>query len=125
MLSDDEATIAKKFKRAVTDSDSDVRFDPASKPGVSNLLSILAACTNEKPEKLAHDYTRYGDLKTAVGEAVIAFLAPVRARHNELIDDPAFVFDVLANGARRATNIAEVTLKRAQDAMGFLAAAKS
>lgn len=125
MLSDDDATIAKKFKRAVTDSDSDVQFDPAAKPGVSNLLSILAACTNEKPETVAKTYTRYGDLKTAVGEAVIAFLEPVRARHNELIDDPAFVFDVLAKGAERATSIAEVTLKRAQDAMGFLASAKS
>ena len=71
-LDDEPAAIMKKFKRAVTDSDGEVRFDRANKPGVSNLLEILAACTGRTPEKVAEGYSQYGPLKNDAGEAVIA-----------------------------------------------------
>ena len=68
--------IARKFKRAVTDSGTEVRYDPASKPGVSNLLEILAAATGQAPADLAKGYTQYGPLKADAGEAVIELLTP-------------------------------------------------
>ena len=75
-LMDEPAAIMKKFKRAVTDSDSEVRYDRAAKPGVSNLLEILAVATGRTPEQAAEGYTQYGPLKTDAGEAVVAMLAP-------------------------------------------------
>ena len=80
-LLDDPAVISKKFKRAVTDSESEVRFDRDEKPGVSNLLEILSACTGESPEVLAGKYTQYGPLKTDTGEAVVEMLRPIQARY--------------------------------------------
>ncbi len=119
-LSDDDATVARKIKRAVTDAETEVRYDPEAKPGVSNLLSILAACTGTTPEAAAVGYSRYGDLKAAVAEAVVAFLGPVRSRYDELLGDPGHLLDVLAGGAARADAIAEPIVRRAEDAMGFL-----
>lgn len=119
-LSDDDATVARKIKRAVTDAETEVRFDPEAKPGVSNLLSILAACTGTTPEAAAAGHTRYGDLKAAVAEAVIEFLAPVRTRYFELLDDTGHLLDVLADGAERADAIARPVVRRAEAAMGFL-----
>lgn len=120
LLSDDDASIAKKIKRAVTDNDAEVRYDVAAKPGVSNLLSLLAACTDRAPEEVAADYHRYGDLKTDTADAVIAFLAPVRERHAVLSEDPDAVHEVLARGAERANQVAGQTLARAEQAVGFL-----
>ena len=119
-LSDDDDTIVRKIKRAVTDNDAEVRFDVTAKPGVSNLLSLLAACTGRTPTEVATDFTRYGDLKTATAQAVVEFLAPVRQRHDELLADPAHLTELLAEGASRAEAIAAATLRRAEDAMGFL-----
>ena len=79
-LLDDPATIARKFKRAVTDSETEVRYDPVSKPGVSNLLQILAALNDCKPDDVAPGYTQYGQLKQDAGEAVIEVLRPIQAR---------------------------------------------
>lgn len=119
-LSDDDATIARKIRRAVTDADDEIRYDPDHKPGVSNLLSLLAACTDSTPEVVGQDFARYGDLKNAVAEAVIAFIAPVRARHDELLEDPDHLTRILASGAERAQAIANPVVRRAEDAMGFL-----
>src|SRR3546814_15084869 len=71
LMLDDPKVIEKKFKRAVTDNDAEVRFDPATKPGVSNLLSILAACTGDTPEALAGRYSQYGPLKTDAAAAAL------------------------------------------------------
>lgn len=120
LLSDDDATITRKIKRAVTDNGDEVRFDPESKPGISNLLSLLSACTDRTADDLAAEYHRYGDLKAAVAEAVLEFVRPVRDRHDELLGDPGHLRNVLERGAERADPIAQVTLGRAQDAMGFL-----
>lgn len=119
-LLDEPAAILKKFKRAVTDSDNEVRFDRAEKPGVSNLLDILAACTGETPEALAAGYTQYGTLKTAAGEAVIELLAPIQVRYHELMADRSELQSLLRRGAEKARVVASVTLARAQSAVGML-----
>jgi tryptophanyl-tRNA synthetase len=117
---DDPAAIMKKFKRAVTDSDSEVRFDRAEKPGVSNLLEILSACTGVAPESLAERYQQYGPLKADTGEAVVELLRPVQARYHELMDDQAELAALLRKGADKATVVAAATLQRAYDHIGLL-----
>lgn len=119
-LLDDPATIVKKFKRAVTDSDAEVRYDRDSKPGVSNLLEILAACTNSSPEKVASDYSQYGALKNDTAQAVIEVLSPIQARYQELIDDPGEMTRLLRTGAEKARLVASATLHRAYTNIGLL-----
>ena len=118
-LLDDPAAVLKKFKRAVTDSDSEVRFDRENKPGVSNLLEILAACTGETPEALAARYTQYGPLKGDTGEAVVELLRPIQARYHELMADPGELQSLLRKGAAKARTVAAATLARAQSAIGL------
>jgi tryptophanyl-tRNA synthetase len=117
---DDLATIERKVKRAVTDTDGEVRYDPASKPGVSNLLSILAACTGRTPEEAAGGYTQYGPLKGDTAEAVVETLRPIQHRYAELATDPAETARLLALGAERARNVATGVLSRAREAVGLL-----
>ena len=117
---DEPAKIEKKFKRAVTDSDSEVVFDRERKPGVANLLEILAAATNSTPQKTAENYTRYGDLKSASAEAVIAMLAPIQKRYNELLGDKAELMRLIHKGNDRAQAVASATLARAHKSIGFL-----
>ena len=117
---DDPDVIAKKFKRAVTDSDNEVRFDRENKPGVSNLLEILASVTGEKPEEVAGRYTQYGPLKTDAGEAVIELLRPVQDRAKALLADRAELAALLHKGAEKARAVSSVTLDRAYDAAGLL-----
>lgn len=119
-LLDPPKTIEKKIKRAVTDNDGEVRFDPDGKPGVSNLLDILAAASGGDPKELAQNYTQYGPLKADVAEAVISFFEPLQARLAELSDDD--VIDALRVGATKASAIAEPVLARAYDAVGLLRA---
>ncbi len=121
-LLDDAAKIEKKFKRAVTDSETEVAFDRERKPGVSNLLEILAAALNTTPQKAAETYTRYGDLKSASAQAVIAMLTPIQSRYNELLSDKGELMRLLHKGNARAQEVAGATLSRAQKAIGFLAA---
>jgi len=119
-LLDDPAAIVKKFKRAVTDSASEVRFDRETKPGVSNLLEILSACTGTAPNVLAEQYTQYGPLKGDTGEAVVELLRPIQARYHELIDDPAELRALLGKGADKAGAVAQATLARAYANIGLL-----
>ena len=121
-LLDDAAAVMKKFKRAVTDSDTEVRHDRAAKPGVSNLLEILAVATGTTPEVVAGGYTQYGSLKVATGEAVVELLRPIQARYVELMADPAELAALLRKGADRARIVASATLERAQRAIGLLPA---
>ncbi|MBT5755827.1 MAG: hypothetical protein HOI41_12750 [Acidimicrobiaceae bacterium] len=114
-------SIEKKFKRAVTDSDDEVRFDRDNKPGVSNLLEILSAVTDTDPETLATQYTQYGRLKVDTAEAVISVLQPIQERYAELAADPAETQRLLRIGAEKAREIAEVVYERARDNIGFLA----
>ena len=120
LVLEDLDAVAKKIKRAVTDTDTDVRFDPTEKPGVSNLLSILSACTGTDPETLGESYTRYGDLKTAVAEAVVETLRPIQERFAELAADPTGTAAILASGAEKARSIAGPVLERARTNIGLL-----
>jgi tryptophanyl-tRNA synthetase len=113
--------IARKVKRAVTDTDGEVRYDPATKPGVSNLLEILASLLDESPAAVAGRFDAYGPLKDACADAVIEALAPIRARRDELAADPAAVRGLLAAGADRARETAAATYARAAAAVGLLA----
>jgi tryptophanyl-tRNA synthetase len=119
-LLDDPAAIERKFRRAVTDSETEVRYDRQEKPGVSNLLDILATATGRSPEAVAGEYNQYGPLKAATGEAVVELLRPIQARYRELLDDRGELEGLLRVGAAKARAVASVTLQRAYDAVGFL-----
>jgi tryptophanyl-tRNA synthetase len=119
-LLDEPAAILKKFKRAVTDSDGEVRFDRAEKPGVSNLIEILAACTSRTPQQVAGEYTQYGPLKADAGEAVVAILAPIQHRYHELMGDKAELSRLLRTGAEKARAVASATLERTYSNIGLL-----
>ena len=112
--------VTKKIKRAVTDTETEVRFDPEKKPGVSNLLTMLAVATDRTPQDVAAEYTQYGPLKADTAAAVVEFLRPLHERFKALADDPGYVHDVLAKGAEKAAEVAYATLRRAQNAIGLL-----
>lgn len=118
---DTPAAIEKKFKRAVTDSENEVRYDIAAKPGVSNLLDILSAATGGDRERLAEEYSQYGPLKTDTAAAVIELLQPIQERHRELMADPAELSRLLGLGAERARSVASDTLERVHRSIGLLA----
>lgn len=120
LVLEDLASVAKKIKRAVTDTDNEVRFDPATKPGVSNLLSILGAATGRDPEACAEGYTQYGPLKADTAEAVVELLGPIQTRYRELIDNPEGTDALLARGAAKARALAGPKLTQARDALGLL-----
>jgi len=120
LVLEDLASVAKKIKRAVTDTDNEVRFDPATKPGVSNLLSILGAATGRDPEACAEGYTQYGPLKADTAEAVVELLGPIQTRYRELIDNPEGTNALLARGAAKARALAGPKLTQARDALGLL-----
>ena len=119
-LLDDNASISKKFKRAVTDSDSEVKYDIANKPGISNLLDILSASTGKTVDHLVSQYSQYGALKSDTGDAVIAVVEPIRARFQELMQDKGELARLLSIGNERARNVAAVTLQRAHNSIGLL-----
>lgn len=121
-LLDDPGVNAKKIKSAVTDTGREIIHDPENKPGVSNLLVVLAALTETGLDQLTERYAGagYGQLKVDVAEAVEAVIGPIRVRTRELLDDPAELDRVLARGARRADEVAAATLALAEDRLGLL-----
>ncbi|MFC9429235.1 tryptophan--tRNA ligase [Streptomyces sp. NPDC056987] len=131
-LLDDADVVRKKIMRAVTDSGQEVEYDPETKPGVANLLEILAGCGDpggatggEKPADpaaLAETFTSYGELKRATADAVIELLRPVQERHAVLAADFGQVDVVLKEGAARARSIARPVVDAAYRAVGLLPA---
>jgi tryptophanyl-tRNA synthetase len=121
-LLDDPAAITKRIKSAVTDSETDVRFDPEAKPGVSNLLQILAAATHRPISDVEAEFASagYGKLKAATAEAVVEFLAPLQDRYAQLAADPAEVDLILGEGAAKAEAIADGVMLRVREAVGLL-----
>ncbi|MFJ4524384.1 tryptophan--tRNA ligase [Streptomyces sp. NPDC088810] len=119
-LLDEPDVVRKKVLRAVTDSGREVVYDRAERPGVANLLDILAACTGGNPESLADVYDSYGSLKKDTAEAVVEVLRPVQARHRELCADPVYVEGVLRDGAEKARSLARPTVDTAYRAIGLL-----
>jgi tryptophanyl-tRNA synthetase len=121
-LLDPPEVVARKVARAVTDSDTGpdaVRHDPGTKPGVSNLLEILAACTGVPPAQAGADVSTYGQLKKVVTEAVLSVLEPLRARYLALADDPAYVDGVFAAGSERCRAETAPVLAAARAAIGL------
>ena len=123
---DEPAESAKKIKSATTDSDGEVRYDVASKPGVSNLLTIYSVLSGRTIESIETEYagSGYGDFKKGLSEVVVETFAPIRARTLELLDDPAELDRILARGAERASVIAGATMSRVRDAVGLLPASE-
>ena len=121
-LLDDPKAITKRIKSAVTDSETEVRFDPVAKPGVSNLLQILAAASGRSIPEVEAAYTSggYGGLKSDTADAVVEFLAPLQARYRDLAADPGAVDAILAHGAAKATAISDDVLARVRRAVGLL-----
>lgn len=120
LVLEDLDKVARKVTRAVTDTGNEVRFDPETKPGVSNLLSILSAATGREPADLAAGYAQYGPLKQDTADAVVELLRPIQERYRELAADPAGLAKLLEIGASKAQAIAAVTLERARAAIGLV-----
>ena len=115
--------VRRKLRRAVTDSDSEIRFDAENKPGVSNLLAMLCALTGEPMDKTVESFAGkgYGDLKSTVADAIIATLEPIQADYNRYMGDKAYLETVYRQGAERAGRLAERTLSKAMKKIGFIA----
>ena len=117
--------IARKFKKAVTDSDTErcVRYAPEEKPGVANLMSIYSACTGKTFDEIEREFDGlgYGAFKPAVGEAVIETLRPIREEAQRLMKDKAYLESVYRDGAQKAERIANKTLRKVYKKVGFVA----
>ena len=122
-LLDDDKTLTKKIKSAVTDSEREIRFDAENKAGVSNLLTIQQALTGKSIERLEQDYQGrgYGDLKGDTAEIVVEFVRPIRDVVDQLMSDPAELQRQMAIGAHKARATARHTLAKVYDAVGFVA----
>jgi tryptophanyl-tRNA synthetase len=121
-LLDDPKVITKRLKSAVTDSETEVRFDPETKPGVSNLLTVLGAFTGRDPESVAKDYDGrgYGALKADAAEAVVGFAAPYAARVTDLVGDPAELQRLMRAGAEKARAVAAGTVATVYERLGLV-----
>ena len=117
--------IQRKFKRAITDSDTEncVRYDPANKPGVANLMSIYSAITGLNFEQIEAEFAGqgYGKFKPVVGDAVIEHLRPIREEATRLLKDKAYLEGVYRDGAAKASYVAEKTLRKVYKKIGFVA----
>lgn len=119
-LMDDKDTIMRKFKRAVTDLEAQVRYRE-EQPGIRNLIDIYAACTGKTPQEVEKEFDGkgYGDFKMAVGEAVIAQLAPMQARYQEIIGEKTYLDGIMKENAEKAAYFANKTLRKVQKKIGF------
>lgn len=114
--------ILRKFKKAVTDSEARVRYDPKEKPGVSNLMQIYSACTGRGFDAIESEFAGhgYGDFKTAVGEAVVELLRPIREETERLLADKDALQSIYRDGAERAAKVANRTLGKVYKKVGFI-----
>ena len=117
--------ILRKFKRAVTDSDTEncVRYDPTNKPGVANLMTIYSAVTGKSFDGIEQEFAGkgYGAFKPAVGEAVVETLRPIREEATRILGDKAYLESVYRAGAQKASYVAEKTLRKVYKKVGFVA----
>ncbi len=120
LLFDPPEEIVRKVRKAVTDTEGEVRYDRETKPGLSNLLELLAVATGRRTEEIAASYDRYGDLKRDVAEALVELLRPVRERRQALAADPGAVPGLLAVGSAKARAVASATYQRSAEAIGLL-----
>ena len=122
-LLDRPEDIRRKFKRAVTDMETSVRFDPATKPGISNLITVYCTATGKTIEEAEAEFAGqgYGTFKTATADAVIELLTPIREESERLLKDKAYLEQVYRQGAERASRLADRTLSKVHKKIGFLA----
>ena len=122
-LMDKPEDIMRKFKRAVTDCETAVRFDKDNKPGISNLLTIYCAATGKTIEQAEAEFADqgYGVFKPAVGEAVVELVRPIREKTEQLLGDKAYLESIYKEGAERASYIANKTLRKVYKKVGFVA----
>lgn len=115
--------IARKFKRAVTDSETNVRYDPTAKPGITNLMQIYSSATGAGYETIEQEFAGrgYGAFKAAVGEAVVELCRPIREEATRLLADKAYLETVYRAGAEKASYIANKTLRKVYKKVGFVA----
>ena len=120
-LSDDRDVVIRKFKRAVTDSDSLIKYDPETKPGVSNLLTVYSVFSQKSMAETEREFEGkgYGDLKLAVGELVADKLAPIQSEQARLLSDKTYLDEVLKRGALLANKAASRTLGKVYKKIGF------
>jgi tryptophanyl-tRNA synthetase len=118
-LLDKPDVVRRKVSRAVTDGGSEVTYDPYRKPGVSNLLEILAACERDQPDVAALRFTSYGELKEELTQSIVDTLTPIQRRYAELTADRGHLDRVRRNGAERARERAADTVRRAKEAIGL------
>ena len=120
-LTDDRDTIIRKFKRAVTDSETEIRYDAENKPGVSNLIEIYGAVCGKSFEEVEKEFAGkgYGDFKLAVGEAVADCLDPLHVKFAELANDKAYIDGIIKENAEKANYYAQKTLRKVQKKVGF------
>ncbi len=121
-LNDDRDTIIRKFKKAVTDSDAEVRYDRENKPGVSNLMEIYGVVTDQTMDQVAAEFEGkgYGDFKMAVGEAVADMLDPFHARYDELAKEKTFIDECIKENAEKASYFANKTLRKVHKKLGLV-----
>ncbi len=121
-IDDDDKVVKNKIKRAVTDSGSEVKYDPENKPGVSNLMSIYNAATNKSFEEIEKEFAGlgYGDFKQAVAEALAEYLRPIREKYLELRSDKKTLENVLKRGEEKARRVAAKTLRKVYKKIGFV-----
>ena len=122
-LMDKPEDIMRLFKRAVTDSEACVRYDTENKKGISNLMSIYSAATGKTLEQIESEFVGkgYGDFKKTVGESVVELLRPIREEATRLLADKAYLQQVCADGAQKASYVAEKTLRKVYKKVGFVA----
>ncbi|MGD1011888.1 MAG: tryptophan--tRNA ligase [Acidimicrobiales bacterium] len=120
-LLDDAQAIRQKIRKAMTDNDSQMYYDPEHKPGLSNLIELFAAASDRSPAEVTASYDRYGPFKADLAELLVEVLTPVRERYLEITSDPAGILSLLNKGALKAGATASKTLARAREAIGLLA----
>ena len=122
LITEDEASIIKKFKKAVTDSGSEILYDEVNKPGISNLMKIYAAINSKTVEDVQKEFenSRYGDFKMAVGTAVAETLKPIKARYEGLMRDKGYLDSIFQKGAQRARELSERTIDDVYRKIGFI-----
>ncbi len=121
-IEDEPEVIIKKFKKAVTDSENKVRFDPENKPGVSNLMQIYSAITNRTMDEIEKEFDGkgYGDFKMAVANSVVERLKPVQEKYKELLENRKYLEEIYTKGAENAKKMASKTLREVKDKIGII-----
>ncbi len=122
LMNDKKDVIINKFKRAVTDSDTFVKYDPVNKPGISNLLEIYSCAANVSVQEAQKTFenSNYASFKTAVGEAVAYHLEPIQSEYERILSDKEYIQKVLEEGSQSAASLANKTLQKAKKKVGFV-----